>query len=72
MHPHASLGPIDPQITMRLPDGKQRNFAYEDVGAFLRFLSDEIGITEQAYISSIIDKLFSVVDPLNGMGAIVS
>ncbi|MCP4422467.1 MAG: hypothetical protein GY805_38140 [Chloroflexi bacterium] len=47
MHPHASLGPIDPQITVR-DEGKQRQFAYEDVGAFLRFLKDEIGITEQA------------------------
>lgn len=65
MHPHASLGPIDPQITMRTPDGAQRQFAFEDVGAFLRFLKDEIGITEQTHITAIIDKLFSVVDPIN-------
>ena len=38
MHPHASLGPIDPQIQMRQADGTMRVFAYEDVGAFLRFL----------------------------------
>src|SRR5438105_2201812 len=37
MHPHASLGPIDPQIQVRLPDGSGRDFAYEDLGAFLRF-----------------------------------
>ena len=65
MHPHASLGPIDPQITMRMPDGSQRQFAFEDVGAFLRFLSEEIGITEQAHTTAIVDKLFSVVDPIN-------
>ena len=65
MHPHASLGPIDPQITMRLPDGTQRRFAFEDVGAFLRFIKEEVGISEQAYITSIVDKLFSVVDPIN-------
>lgn len=65
MHPHSSLGPIDPQITMRLADGTQRSFAFEDVGAFLRFIRDEVGITEQAYITSIVDKLFSVVDPVN-------
>lgn len=65
MHPHSSLGPIDPQITMRLADGTQRSFAFEDVGAFLRFIGDEVGITEQAYITSIVDKLFSVVDPVN-------
>jgi hypothetical protein len=65
MHPFASLGPIDPQITITLADGKQRAFAYEDVGAFLRFLGEEVGISEQAYISTIVEKLFSVVDPLH-------
>jgi hypothetical protein len=65
MHPHASLGPIDPQITMRLPDGTSRRFAFEDVGAFLRFISEEVGITEQSYTTSVVDKLFSVVDPIN-------
>ena len=65
MHPHASLGPIDPQITMRLADGTQRGFAFEDVGAFLRFLGEDVGISEQSYITSIVDKLFTVVDPIN-------
>lgn len=69
MHPHASLGPIDPQITIRNAQGEQRQFSFEDVGAFLRFLSEEIGITEQAYTSTIIDKLFSVVDPVHVGGA---
>ena len=64
MHPYASLGPIDPQITATLPDGTKRQFAYEDVGAFLRFLSEEVGITEQAYTSPLVDKIFSAVDPL--------
>ena len=65
MHPHASLGPIDPQITISLPDGTRRQFAFEDVGAFLRFLSSEVGITEQAHVSSVVERLFSVVDPVN-------
>lgn len=65
MHPHASLGPIDPQIAMRMPDGSSRRFAFEDVGAFLRFISEEVGITEQSYITSVVEKLFSVVDPVN-------
>jgi hypothetical protein len=65
MHPHASLGPIDPQITMKDKDGSLRQFAYEDVGAFLRFLITDVGITEQAYTTSGIDKLFSAVDPIN-------
>jgi len=47
MHPHASLGPIDPQIRMVQPDGKVRQFAYEDVGAFLEFLAEDVHLTEQ-------------------------
>jgi hypothetical protein len=65
MHPHASLGPIDPQITMKRPDGKSRKFSYEDVGAFLRFLKSEVGLTEQSYVATIVDKLFAAVDPLD-------
>jgi len=64
MHPHASLGPIDPQITIKLPDGSSRQFSFEDVGAFLRFISEEVKITEQVHLSAIVEKLFSVVDPV--------
>src|SRR5437867_6633014 len=63
MHPYASLGPIDPQITIRLSDGSTRRFSYEDVGAFLRFLVEEAKISEQAHATGIVEKLFSVVDP---------
>jgi hypothetical protein len=65
MHPHASLGPIDPQISIPQPDGKIRQFAYEDVGAFLRFLTTEVKVTEQVHVSAIVEKLFSVVDAVN-------
>jgi len=64
MHPNASLGPIDPQIAAQNPEGRQRNFAYEDLGAFLRFLGDEVGITEQEHLTDVVEKLFSVSDPL--------
>jgi len=64
MHPHSSLGPIDPQITITTPDGKPRVFSFEDVGAFLRFLSEEVHLTEQAVLSPVVDKLFSAVDPV--------
>jgi len=64
MHPYSSLGPIDPQITATLPDGTKRQFAYEDLGAFLRFLTEEVGITEQSYTGPLVDRIFSAVDPL--------
>ncbi|WP_396217028.1 hypothetical protein [Gemmatimonas sp.] len=65
MHPHASLGPIDPQIQIGLPDGSRRQFAFEDVGAFLRFVSGEAHLTEQAHVGSVIDHLLRVVDPVH-------
>jgi len=65
MHPLASLGPIDPQISIQQPDGSLRQFAYEDVGAFIRFLGDDAKIKNEQFVSAIIDKLFSVVDPIN-------
>src|SRR5262249_37416129 len=41
-----------------------RRFAYEDVGAFLRFIEEDAKISEQTHVSSIAEKLFSAVDPL--------
>ena len=69
MHPHASLGPIDPQITVPQGDGQQRAFSFEDVGAFLRFLKEEIGLSEQLHTTPIIEKLLSVVDAVHVGGA---
>jgi hypothetical protein len=64
MHPHASLGPIDPQIQVQHPDGNKRAFAYEDVSAFLRFLEGDCGLTDQPHVTPIVDRLFQTVDPL--------
>ena len=69
MHPYASLGPIDPQILIFQPNTGPRQFAYEDVGAFLRFLANDAKISEQVHISAIIESLFSAVDPVNVGGA---
>ncbi len=69
MHPYASLGPIDPQITIFQPNTGYRQFAYEDVGAFLRFLDNDVKISEQVHISAIIKNLFSAVDPVHVGGA---
>ena len=65
MHPHASLGPIDPQIIIPQASGSPRTFAYEDVGAFLRFLQTDVKVTEQVHVSPVVEKLFSVVDPVH-------
>jgi len=44
MHPHANLGPTDPQITNR---AKNIQFGSEDLAAFLKFARDEVGLTDQ-------------------------
>lgn len=64
MHPHASLGPIDPQISVQNSDGKSRRFAYEDVSAFLRFLDEDCRVSDQPHVAAIVDRLFQTVDPL--------
>ena len=60
---------IDPQITIRQADGQQRGFSFEDVGAFLRFLKEEIGLSEQRHATQIVEKLLSVVDAVHVGGA---
>jgi hypothetical protein len=63
MGPYASLGPIDPQITIKKKDGSTQEFGYEDIASFLDFVKEEAGLTEQQYIQAAFDKLCSVVDP---------
>ena len=65
LHPHSSLGPIDPQITVRRPDGMHKRFAYEDVSALLHFLSNEVKISKQVHLTAVMEKLFSIVDPVD-------
>lgn len=69
LHPYANLGPIDPQIHAKDKNGQPLRFAYEDVGAFLRFLSEDAGITEQRYTPEIVNRLFESVEPFMIGGA---
>lgn len=55
MHPHAHLGPTDPQIQTsrgrKNGDGPARtSFGTEDLAAFLRFAKDEVGLTDQSHM----------------------
>ncbi len=69
MHPHASLGPIDPQIRVKQPDGKVRSFGYEDLGSFLKFLSEDAKFENAAEASAVVERIFATVDPLVVGGA---
>jgi len=62
LHPLASLGPVDPQITVNRKDGPQQ-FAYEDVSAYTNFLKDEAGITEQKEKVSLLSHLVNQIEP---------
>jgi hypothetical protein len=62
MHPLASLGPVDPQITVNKKDGPQQ-FAYEDVSAYTNFLREEAGITEQKEKVELLAQLVSQIEP---------
>jgi Serine dehydrogenase proteinase len=64
MHPFATLGPIDPQITTNLGNGTSRTFSYEDIRAFFRFLDREARIEDEARRARLVEKLLATVDPL--------
>jgi len=66
MHPWASLGPVDPQITVNSKEGLQQ-FAYEDVLAYTNFLKEEAGITEQSEKVELLSPLVSQIAP-NAIG----
>ena len=62
LHPLASLGPVDPQITIQRKEGPQQ-FAYEDVSAYTNFLKDEAGITEQKEKVPLLSHLVNQIEP---------
>lgn len=61
MHPHGNLGPTDPQIVAPKRsniDGTAESirFGSEDLGAFLRFAKDEVGLSDQEQLCNIFEK----------------
>jgi hypothetical protein len=50
MHPNSHLGPVDMQITTTGTEGKRRKFSTEDIGAFLDFVKDRLGINDQRHL----------------------
>lgn len=62
MHPMSCLGPVDPQITITTKEG-QRGFAYEDVVAFAKFLTEEGKLTEQPHLAQLLEHLVKEISP---------
>lgn len=62
MHPFASLGPVDPQLTAahRSEDGTAQQisqFGSEDLVHYLNFVTDNVGIRDQAQLESAFELL---------------
>lgn len=58
MHPHGNLGPVDAQISVRRrgagpQDFEEKRFGSEDLTGFLAFAREEVGLTDQQYLSSV-------------------
>lgn len=60
---HGCLGPIDPQMHVIKKDGQNQNFAYQDITAYLDFVREEAGITEQVHLEKAFQELCKQVEP---------
>ncbi len=61
MHPHGNLGPTDPQITVsRRNQGNGQTdripFGSEDLGAFMKYAKETVGLTDQAQLKEVFLK----------------
>lgn len=61
---YANLGPTDPQITVMGKDGNQKNFAFEDVLAFIHLVRRKFGLSGSK-AKEIINRLFDSVEPFS-------
>ena len=65
MHPFSNLGPVDPQLTILKSNIIGQNtdirFSSEDIRNYFDFLKDDVGITDQQYLSSAIANLSAEV-----------
>lgn len=59
MHPYSNLGPVDPQ--MQVPKNNQPTsqirFSSEDISSYFDFLKNDIGITDQAHLTTAFNSL---------------
>lgn len=65
MHPYSNLGPVDPQLTVHKDNNSTESFSTEDVTNYISFLKEDVGITDQQYLSSAANVLADSLGPLN-------
>ncbi|HMO84192.1 MAG TPA: hypothetical protein PKC18_04640 [Lacipirellulaceae bacterium] len=65
MHPHANLGPVDPQITVQkqgqAAEVHRLRFGYQDLAGFLEFAKKEVGITDQKHLTALFQQVCNEV-----------
>ncbi len=70
MHPHANLGPVDPQMKVRrlLPGSNQPfevRFGYEDLLGFLEFARKEALITNEVHMKELLQQFCAEVGTIS-------
>jgi hypothetical protein len=63
MGKYGCLGPIDPQIQVKMKDGTAAAISFRDFVAYLDFYRNEAGLTEQAHTESAFKLLVEHVEP---------
>ena len=62
MGPQAQLGPIDPSLTQLTPDGDINLVSVEDVMAFIDFIREKVGLSDQMALTNGLANLINRVD----------
>jgi hypothetical protein len=63
MGKYGCLGPIDPQMIVKKKDGSLQLLGYQDIVAYLDFVHNEAGLTEQTHSESAFKILCEQVEP---------
>lgn len=67
MHPNGNLGPVDPQINVPRAKGDQQrslSFGSEDLMAFLQFVRDSVGLSDQRELANVFGRVCDAVGPV--------
>lgn len=64
MGKYGCLGPTDPQITVRGKDGQRKDFAFEDVLAFINFSSKKLKLAG-IHAKEIYNRFFDSIEPFS-------
>jgi hypothetical protein len=62
--PQAELGPIDPQLTEQPGTPTQLNVSVEDVMAYVKFVTERAGLSDQSALAAALAKLTERMDPV--------